>query len=170
MAEYGRDGSGNVDALKSDGTTVAHSDTDGGCTLANSTTYYFVVGSDAAVLPAQTELACVHLKWAAAVAATITVETCNFPRYKGGFRAGAADVTDYDTTAGNWISENPTTAYVAVSGSGNSATQLVVTAGGSAAGGCMFHLGNLGSRRVRIKVVATTGGVVRCNVHGKQGG
>jgi hypothetical protein len=73
----------------------------------------------------------------------------------------------YDTTAGNWIQENPSTAIVAVSGVGNSSSSATVTAGGSNVGGCTFHLGNIGTRRVRIKVVTTVGGLVRCAVHGK---
>lgn len=168
MTDYGRSNDGNVDAIRSDGVEIPNVDADGGCTLGVAT-YYFPVGNGRSSLPTETNLISAHFKWAAAVAATITVETSNFPPYKGssGLLGGPADVSDYSATAGDWILENPSTAIVAVTGSGNSSTAATVTAGGSAAGGCMFHLGNFGCKRVRIKVVTTVGGVVRCNVHGK---
>lgn len=162
--------SDNIDAIKSDGTVVSavRSGTSKGCTLAVAT-YYFPLGSSEAPLSAGTSLVHAHLKWAAAVAATITVETCSFTRFEGGFGGANDDVTDYSTTAGDWIQENPSTAIVAVSGASNTSTAATVTAGGAAAGGCSFHLGNLGSRRARVKVVATVGGLVRCAANGKAG-
>lgn len=168
MTDYGRNNDGNVDAIKSDATEVPHVDADGGCTLGVGT-YYFPVGSGRSSLPVETNLVSAHLKWAAAVAATITVETSNFPPFKGsaGLLGGPTDVSDISATAGDWILENPSTAIVGVTGGGNSATAATVTAGGTNAGGCMYHLGNFGCRRVRIKVVTTVGGVVRCSVHGK---
>lgn len=166
--DHNGSGSGDRDAIKSDGSIVTHT-VAVGCTLANSSTYYFVVGSQLAPTPSQTSLVTLHLAWAAAVAATFTVETCNFPATRGGALPGPDDVKDYDATAGNWIQENPSTAYVGVTGSGNTVSSLTITAGGTAAGGAMIHLGNIGSRRVRIKAVVTTGGNVRCNAHGKAG-
>ncbi len=167
MTDYNRSGSGDVDALTvTTGAVVPFIQANGGVLL-TATTFYFPLGSANAEMPAQTSLASVHIKWAAAVAAVITVETCNFPAKVGGDPRGAADVTDYDGTAGNWIISNPSTAIVDVVGSGNSATAATVTAGGSAAGGCVYNLGNLGNRRVRIKVVASVGGNMRVNVHGK---
>lgn len=166
---YGRDDGGWLKAIK-DGTTTLDPATngDGSVTLVNSTTYYIPFGNDFAALPAQAPIASLHLKWAAAVAATITVEGSNFPAKVGGRRAGGGyDVTDYDTTAGNWIQLNPTDAYVPVVGTGNSATAAVVTAGGTNAGGCIFNLADFGLRRGRLKVVATVGGKLWTNVHGK---
>lgn len=170
--DYGQRGTrGDVNAITiTTGVVIAFSQTTGGCTLPAGT-YFFPLGGPASGTPNETALASAHLKWNAALAATITVETSNFPAKIGGTTGqGGDDVTDYDTTAGNWIIENPSTAIVAVTGSGNSSTAATVTAGGSAAGGCTFHLGNLGTRRARIKVVVATGGVLRVNVHGKAGG
>jgi hypothetical protein len=158
---------GNVDAVRSDGTAFPHVEIDGGVTLGVGT-YYFPLGSARAEVPAETELVGAQLKWAAAVAATITVETSNFPAKRGGF-SGPTDVTDYSTTGGDWIAENPPTAYVPVTGAGNSSTLLVITAGGTTAGGAMIHMGNIGSRRCHIKVVTTVGGLMRVNVNGKAG-
>ncbi len=130
-------------------------------------TYYFPIGGSDAPTSSETPLVAAHLKWAALVAATITVETSCFPLRMQGVTTGPLDVTDYDTTAGNWLQENPSTAIVAVTGTGNTSTAATIVAGGTNAGGCMFHLGNLGSRRARIKVVTTVGGLVRCGIAGK---
>ena len=166
---YGRDDGGYLKAIK-DGTTTLDPATngDGSVTLVNSTTYYLPVGNDYAPMAAETRNVSVHLKWAAAVAAVFTVEVCNFPAKVGGRRAGAGyDVTDYDATAGNWIKLDPTTAYVPVIGTGNSAANATVTAGGTNAGGCVYDLADVGDRRVRIKAVVTTGGKLWANAHGK---
>lgn len=174
MTDYNRVDSGNVDIVKSDGTVLVANknglSSTFGVTLANSTTYYLALGSARAPMPAETSLVAVHMKWAAAVAATITVETCNFPRHaNSAIGLGPDDVLDYSGTAGDWIQENPTTGYIGVVGASNSATNLTLTAGGAAAGGATIHLGNLGTRRCRIKIVVTTGGLMRLSVHGKAG-
>ncbi len=136
-----------------------------GCTLGVGT-YYFPIGSSEAPTASDTPLVSAHLQWAAAVAATITYETSNFPAKEGGAGVGSDDTPDYAASTG-WVPENPSSAVVPVNGSGNSSTAATVTAGGSAAGECMFHLGNIGSRRARIKVVTTVAGVVRCGINGK---
>lgn len=81
----------------------------------------------------------VHLKWDATLQATITLEESNFP-----------DAAIDSTTAGDWI---------AVSG--------ISAAPAAAAGGSVFNILDRGSRRFRIKVVATAGGVLRARSHGK---
>lgn len=160
--------SDNLDAIKSTGVVASaqRSGSSKGCTLVAGT-YYFPIGSSDARTSAETPLVSAHLQWSAAVAATITIETSNFPANEGGIGGQISDVTDYSSTVGEWVSENPSTAIVATVGSGNSALAAVVTAGGSAAGACMIHLGNLGSRRARVKIVLTVGGLVRCGVNGK---
>jgi hypothetical protein len=167
---YNPQGSGDRPAIKSDGTvTLTPDPITGNMTLVGSTTYYIELGSTSSPVTAEAALASVHLKWALAVAATITVETSNFPAFVGGRDNGVVGVTSWDTTVGNWVQENPSAAVVAVVGSGNSATALTITAGGTAAGAATIHLGNLGTRRARVKLVVTTGGALRCNVAGKMG-
>ncbi len=169
--DYGAIGTrGDIDAITiTTGVVVPFAQSAGGCTLPAGT-YYFPLGGTAAPTPRETALASAHLKWSAALAATITIETSNFPATLGGASGqGGVDVSDYSSTAGDWIQENPSTAIVAVTGSGNSSSAATVTAGGTAAGGCTFHLGNLGTRRARLKVVVTTQGVLRVNGHGKAG-
>lgn len=171
MTYMGRIGTGDLDAITiTTGVVIPYKQSDKGVTLVVGT-YYFSLGAPDAILNSQALVSSAHVQWAAAVAATITLETSNFPATIGGLPTGqgVADVTDYSATAGDWIPENPSTAIVGVVGSGNSATAATVTAGGSAAGGCSFHLGNLGTRRARIKVVTTVGGIVRVNIHGKGG-
>ncbi len=170
--DYGRSDAGNANAITiTSGVIVPHVDVDGGCTLL-ATTYYIPLGSSAAVLPAQTALISAHLKWAAAVAGTITIEVSNLPAQRGNINGGPVDVLDYSVTAGDWYTYNPTataSTIVLVAGASNTASALTVTAGGAAAGGCFYNLVDIGARRARIKLVLTAGGVVRCNVHGKAG-
>jgi hypothetical protein len=120
----------------------------GACLLASGQTYYYPLGDDAS------PLASVHIKWDANVIVTFTIETCNFP---------IGDVANASTTAGEWMQENPTTAYASGSGSGGlTVTNLSLAVAGGSAGGSTVHIGNLGTRRARLKaVVGGTGGVVQ---------
>ncbi len=127
----------------------------GNLTLGVST-YYIELGHVQGGAPADVGLISAHLKWALAVAGVITFETSNFP-----------DVSPFSTTAGDWIPENPATASVSVVGAGNTSVAATVTAGGTAAGGCIYHVGNLGARRGRLKLVTSVGGALRCDVRGK---
>ena len=175
MTDYCRPDDGNMSLTKTTDGTLLVANAGGapttfGCTLI-AATYVLPFGNATAPMPSQTVLASVHLRWAAAVAAIITVETCNFPATIGNRAAtGPDDTTDWDiTNVGNWVQENPSTGYVAVVGTGNSATGLTITAGGTNAGGATIHLGNFGTRRMRLKIVATVGGLMRLATHGKLG-
>jgi len=174
MSDMNRIDSSNLDAIKSDGTVISANRIMGsagvttlGCTLANGTTYYFPFGAQASPVPAETPLVTVQLRWDAAAILTITVETTVFPAtVQRGDPRGPAQLSDFDTTAGFWLQQNPSTAYVPVTG--GTATAMTVAVAGGSAGGCEFDLGNFGTRRGRVKVVVGgTGGVVRCGVHGK---
>ncbi len=127
----------------------------GNYTLVLGTTYVFMLGGpDATVISA-------HFQWDASIVITsLTVEDCNMPE---------TEASDYSTTAGDWIDEDPSTAFVGVVGAGVSHTAGVATATGGALGGCMFHIADTGARRTRIKVVVgATGGVLRCAAHAKE--
>ena len=171
MTDYNSDGARDRGAVTTAGAlvpTTAISGALAGMTLASATTYYIPVGGENAPTATQVTLLAVQMRWAAAFAAVITVETCNFPATLSARGVGSVDVSDFDTGAGNWIQENPSTAVVATNGTGNTATALTITAGGTNAGGFIAELGNLGARRIRLKVVVTTGALVRCSVNGKQ--
>jgi hypothetical protein len=107
------------------------------------------------------EINSVHIITDATIAGTFTIESTNMP---AGTTADAA--TSYDETVGYWVKEDPTGAYVASTGAGWTWTLLtgVKTA---AAGGAMIHIGNAGSKRLRLKAAITTGGTVRVICHGK---
>ncbi len=164
MSNFNQLSTGGIDALTvTTGVVVPHVQSAGGCTL-TATTFYFPLTNFNAEMPGQTAHLGIQAKWAAAVAGTITVETCDFPSKVGGDFRGAADVTDYDSTAGNWMPFNPTAAeslYVGLVGASNTATALTITAGGAAAGGCGINIPSLAHRRARLKVVLSVGGVVR---------
>lgn len=170
MSHLGRATAGDCVAYKADGTLV-EPDMNGWLTLA-AATYYIEWGGHKTSLIRETGLASMHLAWSAALAAVITFETSNFPRHANGRDQGIGapeSVAPYDETGGYWIPEDPAGAEVFTDGSGNSASGIDVTAGGSAAGGALIHVGNLGARRVRSKLVVTTGGTLRARPHGKLG-
>lgn len=175
IIEYWYSGADNLPAYKSNGTqvtpTAPKADSDvAGVTLENSTTYYIpLVGSDTAAMGYRASLVNFHIKWAAALAAVFTVETSSFSKYLGTGSTGPVVVSDYDTTVGNWQQWNPSSAYVPVTGTGNTVSAATVTAGGSNAGSCVFDFADFGSRRLRIKCVVTTGALCRFGVNGKVG-
>lgn len=158
--------SDNLAAFKSDGTPFAPQ-RDGsakGCTL-TAGTFYFELGGSEAPLASETPLAGGYLQWAAAVAGVATIESGMFPAKEGGQGGANTDTTSFSSTG--WVQQNPTTAYVPVSGAGNSSTAATVTLGGTNAGECEFDVGNVAGRRLRIKLVLTVGGLVRCGANGK---
>ena len=133
-----------------------------GCKLPSTGNWYF----DVSVPDGPTES--VHLIWDAALAGTINIQDTNAPQFKRPSDADSGtDVSLIDETAGNWITEDASTAYVPIVGSGNSVANMTITAGGSAAGGAMLNVGNLGTRRQRIRVIVTTPGTIRVLAHGK---
>lgn len=141
------------------GTPVAMDADTGLATLASGTTYYYPLGNTEkfASEVRRANLEFVHVRWDSAAILTITFEDTGWTR---------SQVSDYDATAGLWVQENPTTAYVAAST--GTVTNLSVAVAGGTAGGCTFHLGNFGAPRCRIKiVVGGTGGSVGVAQHGK---
>jgi hypothetical protein len=121
--------------------------------------YFPIMGEEDA------DLLSIQIVPGAAIAGVFTVESCNLPSKRNG--TGPDDVTLYNETAGYWIKEDPSTAYVATIGSGWSVSNLTLTRTAAAGGGAMIHLGNVGARRLRVKAAITTGGTVRIIAHGK---
>jgi hypothetical protein len=111
-------------------------------------TYYIPIGGEGAMAEA------LHCRWDASAIGVITIEDTNGP-----------DVLTYSGTAGDWIQENPSTAYVGILG--GTVANLTVTVPGGTAGGCMIHLGNTGALRTRAKVVITTQGTLNFLSNGK---
>ncbi len=147
-----------VTPIKSDGTVETMDATElgrGAFTLASGTTYYFPIACGDA------RNVSVHLQCDAAIILTsATIEDCNFPE---------VDVTNYSSTAGHWIDEDPSTAFVGLVGTGYTHSSGVVAVAGGAAGGAMWHVADVGARRMRLKVVVGgTGGEVRVATWAKE--
>ncbi len=141
---------GFLPAFAGDG-TEAKVDADGYVTLTATDDYYFVVGGAAGA-----ETLSIQLTTDGTIAGTFTVETCLWPRNP---IQGPVVKTDYNEVAGIWVKNDPTGAYVASSGTGWTWTLLtgVKTAG---VGGAVIDIGNIGAKRVRVKLNCTTGGKV----------
>lgn len=132
-----------------------------GVTLASGTTYVFPVGGESG------PLASIHLIWDAAIIVVWTFETCNAGSSFGS--ADKVDVSEFDSVVGNWVQENPSTAYIATAVAGGVVVaNMTLTVAGGTQNGATVHVGNFGTRRMRVKaVVGGTGGVVRVLPHGK---
>lgn len=137
-----------VSALKSDGTKVAP-DGVNGCKLDASSTYYFALGGQSA--PTES----VHFKWDGTITGVITLWETNLD-----------NVALNSSTAGEWIQEDPSTAYIPVSGGGGSVANATITVS-AAAGGAFVNMGFFGGRRLRARMVTTAGGNLRVAAHGK---
>lgn len=149
-------------AVKSDGTLVPY-EIGKGYKLAAGTYYVDVSLPDAA-------RSIVHMTWDTALAGTINYQGSNLPVYKSESApqtdsSGGGDIALSDGTAGNWITEDPTSAYVPVV-TGVTVSNQTLTVAGSTAGGTRFDVTNA-YRRARIKIVVTTAGFFRCHAHGK---
>ena len=154
-------------AVKSDGTKVPYEQGQG--YNLGIGTYYVDVG-----IPDADHVS-VHCTWDANLVATsLAYESSNLPAYKSESApytdsSAAVDVSIYAAdTAGLWLTENPSTAYVPIVGAGATVSNMTIAITGGAAGGAMLDLANVGHRRDRMKVVTTTGGYFRCHAHGKQ--
>ncbi len=127
----------------------------GSFTLLAGTTYFFPLGGqDAPWLDAQCQ-------WDSAIVITsITVETCSFPE---------GEVSDFSDAAGEWLKQNPSTAFVATAGAGTTVASGVVAVAGGAQGGCDFQMAENCARRTRLAVaVGATGGAMRVGTWGKE--
>lgn len=160
--------SGNLIPIKSDGTTPAvATDPNDGYALVAATYYIPLGGSDVGIC-AETWMMSFQVRFNAALAATITLESTDYPAKWEGTTGGRDDVSDIATTTGTWIQENPAGATVYnAGGAGNTVAALTLTAGGTNAGGMIAHLANAGARRYRLKVVVTTPGNLRAAATGK---
>ena len=149
-----------ITPIKSDGVVQVESATEfgrGAFTLASGTTYFYPLGGqDSPFLSA-------HCQWDASIIITsITLEDCNFPD-------GTSGVEWHDDAAGEWIDEDPTSAFVGTDGAGVTVTNGVVAVAGGAQGGCLFHMADTGARRTRLKVVVGgTGGEMRVAAWAKE--
>lgn len=119
-----------------------------------------------------------HIQWDSALAASaIRLEDSDFPAPKLPNSADGTAPTDgtvaswspnTGTNQGEWVIEQPTTAYVATT----VATNVTITNGVAAVvagtqNSALFHFVDTGSMRSRLAIVVTTQGAVRCSFFGK---
>lgn len=125
-------------------------------TLAANTTYVFVLGgADAPFISAT-----LTGYDAAMILTTVTVQDTDHPEQ---------EVTNHSTVAGEWVSEDPTTAFVGADGTGWVPTNGVLNVAGTGVGGARFNVAETAAFRTRlIVVVGATGGRVRVSSHGKE--
>lgn len=143
--------------LKStDGSTpaaVAGAGNSGKYTLVANTTYYYPLGGGNAPF-----VGCQITGYTAGLILTsVTIQDCDH---------GSGEVSDFSSVVGEWPSEKPTDAYVAVEGTGwtvgTGSTAGVVAASGAGLGGAKYHLPETCANRGRLAVVVgATGGDVR---------
>ncbi len=160
MAQQARSGSGDAVAVQSASVQTLPNE-NGFCPVAVGT-WFFALGGEASPLTS------CHLRWDAALVGTITLWDANLPPYKTDMGNGTVDISLFDVSAGAWVQENPTTAYVGISPAGaGTATNLTIAIPGGTAGGAMIHMGNFGAKRARIQLVVSTAGLIRVSPHGK---
>lgn len=154
MGRSARPGGRYVTPIDSNGVPVATETERGKFTLAAGTYYYILGAADAPVHS-------FHLTGYTA-ASTITSGTpqdCNH---------GFDEVSDHDTTTGEWMTEDPTTAFVALDGTGWTHLNGVIAKDATAVGGAMWHFSEDGAARHRIALVVGVEGVFRGSSWGKE--
>ncbi len=155
MSRQPRAGGRYIQPIDSTGALVAPEAPKGVYTLTALGTYYYVLGgADAPFLT-------VHLTSldAAMVITSAAVQDCDH---------GELEASNFSTTGGDWIGEDPTTAFVGTEGTGWTQSNGVVASAGSAVGGALIHVAETGAARTRLTVVVgATGGRLRVSSHGK---
>jgi hypothetical protein len=151
----------NLSAFNGAGAVSAADPVTGLVTLTATDDFYFPIPWSV-----DGESLAIQIQTTALIAGTFTVEACNFPAARG--PGGAADVTDWNETAGGiWTPVNVAALGVAQTvGTGWTATvlSLAKTAG---AGVAMIYLFSAAAARYRVKAAITTTGTCRVAVHGK---
>ncbi len=117
-------------------------------------TSYYGLGGDESLIQHAT------ISWDSALIATITFWSTDFPEF---------DAPLSSTDARHWAQENPPTGYTAVSpvGAATTATPLVIVIPGGTAGCASVGIGNIGSKRLRCRVVCTQAGQLAIRTNGK---
>lgn len=114
-------------------------------------TYFFRLGGH------DTPYKSCQLQWDATLAGVATIEDTNF-----------SDVLSHSVAVGDWIDEDPTTAFVGTVGAGAAVTNGVLTITAGAQGGALWHIADTAARRTRLKLVVSTPGACRVAEWGKE--
>lgn len=141
--------------LQTDGTLLTPEAPRGEYTLVAGTRYFFVLPTE------DTAFASVQLTGytAALIITSATVEDTDH---------APLDVPDSSTVVGEWVGEDPTTAFVGADGTGWTPANGVLAVAGGNLGGALWHIAETGAARTRLNVlVGATGGAVRVSCCGK---
>ena len=140
---------------ESDGVETTYTNSRGVYTLAAGTTYYYPLPVHCCTMFD------VHLTHDSAIAITsATIETCSHSK---------DDVSDVSAVAGEWIDQDPTTAFVGSVGAGATVTNGVLAVVAGNAGGADWQVSQCPAYRARLKVVVgATGGEARVGFCGKE--
>lgn len=152
MSMAGRAGGRYVTPIKSDGTEPDQIGR-GIYTLTAGATYYYVLGGAGGVFGSGT----ITGYDAAAILTSATIQDTDHPEQ---------DITNINAVVGDWISEDPATAFVGADGAGWTVTNGVLAVAGGAVGGARFNIAETAAARTRVAVVVGgTGGRFRfsCN-------
>jgi hypothetical protein len=155
MGNKPRAGGRYVRPIKSDGTEPAEDGGRGVFTLAANTTYYYILGGGAASFISGTFTGYTS----GAVVDSATVQDTDHPE---------REITDINAVAGDWISEDPATAFVGADGTGWTVSNGVLAVAGTGVGGARFNVAETAAARTRIAVdMGGTGGQFRMSASGK---
>lgn len=140
----------------SDGTLLTvEANNPGRYTLLASTTYVYIIGAST---PTISGLQMTGYDAALVLTSATIQDTMH----------AEAEITNTNTVVGDWVNEDPTTAFVAVDGTGWAASNRVVTVAGSGLGGAVWQLPDFCAYRMRlIVVVGATGGRLRVSANAK---
>lgn len=160
MSRMPRAGGRYVQPIDSTGAPVAQGDGRGVYTLTAGQTYYYILGGpDAPIVSGH------FTAYASAAAAngliitSATVQDCDHDE---------RDVPNHSAVVGEWVAEDPSSAFVGADGTGWSATNGVLAATGAGLGGARFNVADTAAYRTRVAVVVgATGGPLRVSSHGK---
>lgn len=134
-------------------------------------TFFFPLGGERYGSVVETIHHSLSLVFNAALAGTFTIEGTNCAKSQSGNDVGSPDVSDWevsdawqqiDITAAGMIIAN-------ITGSGNSMAKFTATIGGTAAGGALYNIPDIGMLRLRGKFVATHSGQLRVAAQSKLG-
>lgn len=145
-----------IKPLDSTGAPLTNELRRGEYTLTAGQTYFYIM--DGAGSP----FLSVHISSpdATLVITSATIQDCNH---------SSDEVSNFSAVVGEWVTEDPTTAFVGADGTGWSASNGIGAALGTGAGGALFHIAESGAARTRLAVlVGGTGGRLRVSGHGKE--
>lgn len=162
MSRMPRAGGRYIQPIDSNGALVPQGDGRGIYTLTAGQTYYYILGGpDASIISGTLTAYATPAAANGLIITSATIQDTDHPDQ---------DVTNFSSTVGEWVSEDPSSAFVGADGTGwdTTTTPGVLKVAGTGLGGARFNIAETGAYRSRIAVVVgATGGPLRVSSHGK---